>query len=135
MIYYQKGFKYQLTKTACFKVEIYPKADIDTDYIFLTTKGDLTIRKGYAWDGASGTTIDTKSSMQGSLVHDALYQLLRMGLLLPSWRHQVDREFRNLLKADGMWWWRAELWYNGVRKLASFAANPKNKRKVYTAGR
>ena len=134
MIEYTKGYKYQLKKSARFRVAIYPGVDIVTDYICLSKEGELLIGKGYAWDGASGLTIDTESSMQGALVHDALYQLMRLGLLDRSWRHQADRELRDICKADGMLWFRAEIWYNGVRVVAGFAADPKNKKKVYTAG-
>jgi len=40
-------------------VSIIPDEDIETDYLALTGKGNLTIKKGYAWDGPSGLTIDT----------------------------------------------------------------------------
>lgn len=135
MIRYTKGYKYQLYEDAEFQTNVFPENDIVTRYITLTTTGLLGIKLGYAWDGASGTTIDTESSMQGALGHDALYQLMRMGLLDQKWRHEADRFLRDQCKSDGMWKWRAELWYNAVRKIAGFAADPKNRKKVYTAGR
>jgi len=47
--------------------------------------GGLLIKAGYSWDGPSGSAIDTKNFMQGSLVHDALYQLLRENILYESY--------------------------------------------------
>jgi hypothetical protein len=38
---------------------------------------ELTVEKGYAWDGPSGPVIDAKENIRASLDHDALYQLMR----------------------------------------------------------
>lgn len=133
MIRYREGYKYQLVDTYIVKVGIYPLEDIKTEYIDLDTEGFLTIKRGYAWDGASGPTIDTKSSMRGSLVHDALYQLMRVGKLGLEWRYQSDVELKKICLDDGMWEWRALLWFKAVRKAAASAALPENKRVVHTA--
>ena len=82
-IAYKKGYKYQLTEAYTVDILIHPDADIHSNsgYIDLTAEGTLTIKKGYAWDGPSGPTVDTRNFMRGSLVHDALYQLMREGAL------------------------------------------------------
>ena len=54
---------------------------IYTDYCTLWPDGVIVIDEGYEWDGASGPTIDTDDTMDGSLVHDILYQLIREGKL------------------------------------------------------
>jgi hypothetical protein len=133
MVSYKKGFKYQLAEPHTEYVSIFPKYNIYTDYLMLTPKGKLIISHGYAWDGASGPTFDTKSSMAGSLVHDALYQLMRMGLLDRSWRKQADKELKRICIENGMWKWRAWLWYQAVRIGAGPAASAKNMKKVFTA--
>lgn len=133
MIKYRKGYKYQLAETYKHKVNIYPQENIKTEYIDLDTNGNLTIKQGYAWDGASGPTFDTKSSMRASLVHDALYQLIRCGFLRVTDRIESDLEFHKICVEDKMFGWRAKLWYNLVCKFADFACSPKNKKKVYTA--
>jgi hypothetical protein len=79
-------------------------------FIDLYADGRLVIHTGYAWDGASGPTIDTETSKRGSLVHDALYQLIREGLLPRAAKDATDLEFRDLCIDDGMWEWRAKLW-------------------------
>lgn len=133
MIYYSKGYKYQLKRTHVTKTNILPSKGIFTEYIDLTRDGILTIRQGYAWDGASGPTWDTKSSMTGSLVHDALYQLMRMGLLERMWRYAADRLLQAICVKCKMFKWRARGWYRAVRLAARSSALPENKRKIYTA--
>ena len=104
----------------------------------ITIKGLLTVRKGYASDGPSGPTIDTKSFMRGAFVHDALYQLLRetkFGQGHDSHdirRHQADQALRNICLDDGMWKWRARWVYRAVR-VGAGPSGAQKKRKVYTA--
>lgn len=132
-IKYKAGYKYQLVEDYHIKIGIYPEEHIKTKFIELTTDGLLTIRHGYACDGPSGPTIDTKTFMRGAFVHDALYQLMRMGLLSIVWRRQADKELRRLCLEDQMHparvWWV----YKGVRVGANSAALPKNKKKIHIA--
>lgn len=76
----------------------------------LYSDGRLVIAKDYAWDGPSGPTINSESSMRGSLVHDALYQLIREGLLPASLKPTCDWELAEICIEDGMWRWRARAW-------------------------
>ena len=76
-IRYRSGYKYQLATSYSMPITIKPKKGIKTAFITLDTKGKLTIKEGYAWDGPSGPVVDTKENMRASLVHDALYQLMR----------------------------------------------------------
>lgn len=123
LIRYTRGYKYQLAQPYSLAIPIYPKTDIVHPLFELTTKGQLTILYGYAWDGPSGPTRDTPSSMRGSLVHDVLYQMMRMQLLTLEWRDEADQLFWRLLQEDGMWRWRAWLWWWAVRRLAAGAAS------------
>jgi hypothetical protein len=133
MIKYRKGYKYQLVDTYRVQVPIRPSVYIKTEFIDLTASGILIIKRGYAWDGPSGPTIDTKSSMRGALVHDALYQLLREGHLNPGLRPKCDDIAYGIWVSDGMFKWRARLWRRELGKFAGFAADPRNKKKVYEA--
>ena len=130
---YRSGYKYQLAEDEVFKTNIKPSQDIHTRFISLLRDGTLTISAGYAWDGASGPTIDSKSSMRGSLFHDAIYQLIRMCWLPQSYRNLADVEFGRLLKEDGMWWWRRKLWVRELRNFGASAADPKNRKPVLEA--
>jgi hypothetical protein len=124
-ILYRKGYKYQLSTRYVTVIDIKPKKAIKTEYIALTTKGKLTISKGYAWDGPSGPTIDTLNFMRGSLVHDALYQLIREGHLdIDQYRDDADRLLRNLCREDGMSAARALWVYLAVRAAGRPAADP-----------
>lgn len=119
MIKYKSGYKYQLVEKTWFDTDIYPETDIDTDFIQLSIGGVLVIKPGYAWDGPSGPTIDTKNSMQGSLLHDALYQLLREKLITgESNRRKSDKAFYLQLRKDRMWKIRAKVWWRAVRRWA-----------------
>lgn len=133
MKYTAENYKYQLKEDLGVQTSVCPGWAIADDFMRLGVSGYLTIKSGYAWDGASGPTIDTRNSMRAGLVHDALYQLMRNGNLPQEWREAADREFYRILRADGMWTWRAWIWWRAVRRLAAPFARPDHRRKVLTA--
>lgn len=124
-IVYKAGYKYQLKAPCTVSLDLRPEAPVHSDWIDLAGDGTLTLREGYAWDGPSGPTLDTLTFMRGSLVHDALYQLMREGHLDPA-RHRAaaDRILRALCLEDGMNPLRAWWVYQGVRLFADPAADP-----------
>ncbi len=133
-IAYKDGYKYQLKENYTLTIGIKPKETIEIEYINLDTFGLLTIKEGYAWDGPSGLTIDTVSFMRGSLVHDALYQLMRGGYLeAEPYRDVADRLLQAICKEDGMWSIRAWWVYQGVRWFAQVAVNPSRERPILYA--
>lgn len=132
-IEYKDGYKYQLVSDYWIKLPVNPNKEFDREFLKLDLDGFLTIKKGYAWDGASGPTIDTKNSMRGSLVHDALYQLMRMRVLPQSYRKHADDLFYSILRKDGMSAIRAGVWYRSVDEAAAFAADPKNLKRTIIA--
>jgi hypothetical protein len=133
-IAYKSGYKYQLKETYTLPIPLVPPLGIDTEYISLDTTGVLTIKDGYAWDGPSGPSIDTLSFMRGSLVHDALYQLMREGHLDHTvYREAADRALRDICREDGMCPIRAWWVYQGVRIFGNFAADPADKRPIIRA--
>ncbi len=83
---YSGGYKYQLRRDIKVRVSIRQPRDIVTRFIKLTPDGYLTVRLGYASDGPSGPTVDTKTIMRGAFVHDALYQLIRCRDIVQEWR-------------------------------------------------
>lgn len=119
-----KKYKYRLVDTYTIYVQIYPPSDIKTEFIELTSeKGLLSIKSGYMWNGPSGPAIDTPSFMRGSLVHDALYQLIREKHLDRSYRKKADQLLRWICIKDGMYPWRAFYVYWIVRLFGRFAIN------------
>lgn len=114
-ITYRAGYKYQLARDYTVKVGITPPEQVVTPFICLSPTGVLSVKSGYAWDGPSGPTVDTSNFMRGSLVHDALYQLMRSRELDVGWRETADKELVRICGEDGMsgirrWWV-----YRGVR--------------------
>lgn len=135
-ICYRSGYKFQLVQEYTVEIPVTPDADVRTDYIHLDLDGQLVVKKGYAWDGPSGPTIDTRNFMRGSLVHDALYQLMRQEEISKArWRNEVDRILRTMCREDGMNAIRAWWVYLGVRKFGDPSASPENKKKVKRAPR
>lgn len=126
-IAFQDGYKYQLAEDYVVETGLAQPAFITTRFIELSPSGRLTIKGGYAWDGPSGPTVDTLNFMRGSLVHDALYQLMREGHLdHKKHRDDADRLLRRLCREDGMGALRAWWVYAAVRKAAGPAAAPRN---------
>jgi hypothetical protein len=124
-IAYRGGYKYQLKESYTLDIAIKPAKAIETTFLQLDTAGKLTIKDGYAWDGPSGPTMDTLTFMRGSLVHDALYQLMREKHLdHDTHRKTADRILWQLCREDGMWAARAWWVYWAVRWFADPAADP-----------
>lgn len=127
--YYRKlkSWKYELVRDFIVHTSItgYCNHTISTRFIDLLPNGSLRIRAGYAWDGPSGPTFDTPSFMRGSLIHDALYQLIRLGLLPKSARRMADTLLREVCLIDGMSRFRAWYVYQGVHLFAAHACEPK----------
>jgi len=125
---YKKGYKYQLTQDFQIQTDIEHHFLINTHFIDLDLEGNLLIKEDYCWDGPSGPTIDTKNFMRGSLVHDALYQLMRMGKLPLTWRDHADKLLRKICCEDGMCWIRAFWVYRALYRFGKSSAMPENKK-------
>ena len=128
---YRDGYKYQLADEYVDQIAVYPEQDINTRFISLTRRGELTIRAGYAWDGASGPTWDTRNCIRGSLLHDCLYQCLREDLLSFNWRKRADEILRDVCRADGMSRFRSWIWYKAVRRAALKSATSEGSRPIH----
>jgi len=137
-IKYRSGYKYQLAEEYRVKVSIKPEQDIPIDkpgesFLELKKDGTLIVKRGYAWDGPSGPTLDTPSFMRGSLVHDALYQLIRNKDIGEEWRDEADEELRRICREDGMWKIYSNWVYWAVRKFGKVAADPASRKKIHVA--
>lgn len=121
-----KGWKYRLVEEEAFSTGLEGLYQIDTEYVALNWGGRLWMKKGYAWDGSS-VVRDTKTCMKASLVHDALYQLMREGLLDRKLRKYADQLYRDLCIQRGMWKVRAGWRYTAIRMFAKKYTFPSNK--------
>ena len=132
-------YKYELKHNVCANIGIKPdEALIVKNYISLNQEGFLQIREKYSWDGAS-VVRDTHSNMFASLVHDALYQLMREsncnnlrsgnigGINRDHFRKKADDLFRAHWKENKGWrWWVAIChkflgWFGKKHTLCSYS--------------
>lgn len=132
-IAYREGYRYQLAEDYGMPIDIKPPAPISNRFVRLSADGWLSIRNDYAWDGPSGPAIDTPNFMRGSLVHDALYQLMREGLLDRAHRARADEILQEICIEDGMSLARAWWVHLGVRLGGGPAADPINDNPILTA--
>jgi len=133
-IRFRSGYKYQLASDYTLSIGITPEIDLATQFIKLDTQGVLTVFNGYAWDGPSGPVMDTRENLRASLVHDALYQLMRLQLLsAKKYKDQADKLFRKICIGDGVSHPVAEAYYLGLELGGEPATDPKNQKKIYRA--
>ena len=126
-----KKYKYQLMDEYIIQIDIKPIQNIEFKFLSLSSEGVLTIRKSYAWDGPSGPTIDTRNFMRGSLVHDALYQLMRLSALdYKVHRKRADEILKEICLEDGMSSFRAWYVYQAVQLFAGGGARPREESEV-----
>jgi len=123
---YKKLREYKYITVESYKIEV-PLAFANYKNAYLEIKKGgasrkrnyLLIKKGYQWDGASGPAIDTESFMIASLVHDALYQLLREGAIPPREKEWADNAMKQLCIRAGMSKVRAWWIFRGVRRFGA----------------
>jgi len=121
MILYRKGYDNVLKAEAEFTLppEFSPYS---YDGKWLKLKDcKLWFAEGFCWNGASGPTYDTKSSIQGSLIHDALYTLMVENVIPRTMQHACDKVLESRCVEDGMWAWRAKLWRIALSKFGKSA--------------
>ena len=107
------------------QIKICPASDLVFRFMELSKTGKLTIRQGYAWDGASGLPITPNSIMRGSLIHDTLYQLMRLEALdYKIYRLQADQILRQCCIEDGATTGAASIVYKAVRMFGESCAKP-----------
>lgn len=116
---YQKirGYKYRLVEPFSWRVDIHVESNLSVPggWVVLRVGGWMHFRPGYAWDGASGPAVDTRTWMVASLVHDGLYQIIRANGLEPKARRAADNHMRQILIGSGMNPFRAWYSYAAVR--------------------
>jgi hypothetical protein len=132
MIHYKSGFKHQLTEDHWFNLPNHKHIEFISPFIRVK-HGIVTVRKGYAWDGASGIP-DLPVFMEPSLRHDVKYQLIRLGVLPPSFRKQADREWALDCVASGAFKLTGWITRTALKYVGSPAASPASERWEKIAG-
>ena len=110
-------YKYKFKVEENFSIELSFKIP-DFEHPYASSKDSiLFVKKGYAWDGASGPIINTRDTLVASLVHDVLYQAMRLNLIKSSKENRkiADKNFFEILKMHGVNSIRRKVWYFAVR--------------------
>jgi len=108
-------YKYSLSEEVRIPSGICPEKASFLPSVLLCTDGILIIVPGFRWDGASSVAIDTPNFMLPSCAHDALYLLMREGVLESRYRKAADKLLYRLCRSEGMPWVRAQYVYWAVR--------------------
>ena len=110
-------YKYKFKVEENFSIEL-PFKIPDFEHPYASSKdGILSVKRGYAWDGASGPIINTRDTLVASLVHNVLYQAMRLNLIKSSKENRkiADKNFFEILKMNGVNSIRRKVWYFAVR--------------------
>lgn len=130
MKYSKVQYKYYLEETVSVQTSLRPvQSAIVPGYIFLGVDGKMIIYSRYAWDGATGG-VNFKGNRLAVLVHDAIYQLIREGLIDVSLKAQSDKDLRDMMISEGSWRFVANFFYFCVSRFGNAFAT--KKKKVYT---
>lgn len=143
---YIANCKYQLVEDYKEQLPIFIPETVSYGHIILNGEESfwepwqrrvLHIEKGYAWDGPSGPVMDVSWLMTPSLVHDALYELMRWERLDISWRAPADKLFVSMAIARAPKddkgiiepWASASIstMWLGLYYCAGYAAKPENR--------
>jgi len=117
------GYKYQIMEDMVVQTDITPSIDLRFEFIELSSAGKLLIKKGYAWDGVTSFPRTPKILLRGSLVHDALYQLMRLGGLdYKKDRIFADKILQRIIIEDGVSEEKAKCIYEAVRLVGEIYA-------------
>ena len=110
-------YKYKFKVEENFSIKL-PYKIPDFEHQYASSKDSiLSVKRGYAWDGASGPIINTRDTLVASLVHDVLYQAMRLNLIKSNNENKkiADKIFFEILKMHGLNSIRRKVWYLAVR--------------------
>ena len=128
---YQKVQGFRVAVTWEYQTQIAVDRIIRTEWVDLV-KGLLIMKQGFCFE-PSGPTIKTKSVMQGCCVHDAIYYLIRNGLLEPHWKEPGDDLMKEIHLQDEVNAFRAGYFHWSVINFGDTSIDPRNRKKVLTA--
>jgi hypothetical protein len=138
-VYYSDGYRWLLREDAAFQTYLCGY-DVHNDMIALSPSGFLLVKRGYATDGVTGITgtpwawlLERPWLRRGSFGHDAIYQLIRLGLLPRECKKAGDQLLHDCCLQDGAWAWQADFALTMVRRHGQGAVMPSSERPVLVA--
>jgi len=140
-----KHFKYKLEARYVVKTSI-TGYSFRTKYISMFPDGRFSIHESYSWDGSSvpfkkmfriitlGWYDADKYCKEASLVHDALCQTMREGVISRSLKPYADGLYYEMCIASGMSERQAARRYKALRKFGDVGIRPEDnpRNTVYT---
>ena len=134
-----RNYKYQLLSQYTFTLPPAFGGQNSIEDMFLAyekTGRKLIIKKGHAWDGPSGPSLDTPDFMRASLVHDCLYQLMHFahgrhplnGKFSYKMKPHADKLLAEIAKQDGMTSFRANYVHMAVKLFGGMQFSKQEKR-------
>ncbi|MFA5767501.1 MAG: hypothetical protein WC919_06250 [Candidatus Paceibacterota bacterium] len=124
-------YRYMVMSDYVVQTDIYPPSDLIFEFMELSTTGQLSVKRGYAWDGVTGFMIVPKCLLRGSLIHDVFYQFMRLGVLDQSTnRILADRMLKKTCLEDGALRILSSLIYLGARLLGKLLLYKEDKEVV-----
>jgi hypothetical protein len=125
-IEYSSGYAFVLEKEYSLTVQVplLPTRKVGTRFVSMDKTGLLVVAEGYAWDGASGPMRQSPDIIRPSLVHDALYQLMREDLIDRANRAAADKLLRDMCVEDGSPSWYADAIHLAVQAFGARFVQP-----------
>ena len=113
-------WKFKLDAPYAYDLHFQVFDSIGSRWVSLLPRHLMLLASEYFWDGITGFPrwFQPRCMLRGSLIHDAGLQLIKEGLLSPTYRERFDEEFRLTCLEDGTPTWVANLAYNAVRLYA-----------------
>lgn len=133
-ISYHKGkSRYQLADDYVIDIGFPHSTGLRADYVDLSTDGVLSIERGFTWDGVTGLAFNTRNFARASLVHDAIFHLMREVGRDPELHEKADDLFRTIALDDGVHVIRVNVHCTSLRLVRSLGWLPGKKRLRYSA--
>jgi hypothetical protein len=134
VIKYKSGYKYQTALQHKTMISI-TGHDAESEFVSLSPEGLLLIRSGYAWDGPTGYVLHAyrQRMMRGSIYHDALYQLMREGVLHREHRKEADDVFLLTILEDQTPSMLAHAAYRLIRTFGMKFTSPTRRKVIHCA--
>ncbi len=128
---YQKVQGFRVYEAWSYQTNIAVDRIIRTQYIDLV-QGLLIMKPGFCFE-PSGPTFKTKTFMQASCAHDAIYWLIRNGYLEAKWKDAADALMREICILDKMNKLRAKWVYEAVSTFGDSSIDKSNRMKILIA--
>jgi hypothetical protein len=119
----KKRYRLAETITCPFRILELRNVVIDSHPLIKLRFGMLTVLETYPWDGPTGVSI-TKDNAEGTLYHDAGYELMQSGLLDIKYRQVFDELLRRVCMLRGMSKKWANIFYAVVETCGESRALP-----------